>query len=132
MTVRITIEMDADDARAHALLRSLARALGEGEVEVVAAEAEEPQAEAETRTGRKRTARRKRARRGEGVIALVRNLRTDGYFDEARGASDVRTELVQRGHSIDSRQIYATLKYLADRNLLQRVEGEGAYHYVTA
>jgi hypothetical protein len=131
MTVRITIEMDADDERAHALLRTLASVLG-GQGEIIAAEAEEPQAEGETRAGRKRTPRRKRARRGEGVIALVRKLRTDGFFDEAHSARDVRSELVRLGHSIDNRQIYATLKYLMDRNLLRRVDSDGSYQYIVA
>lgn len=131
MTVRITIEMDADDERAHALLRTLASVLG-GQGEIIAAEAEEPQAEGETHAGRKRTPRRKRARRGEGVIALVRKLRTDGFFDEAHSARDVRSELVRLGHSIDNRQIYATLKYLMDRNLLRRVDSDGSYQYIVA
>jgi hypothetical protein len=131
MTVRITIEMDADDERAHALLRTLASVLG-GQGEIIAAEAEEPQAEGETRASRKRTPRRKRARRGEGVIALVRKLRIDGFFDEAHSARDVRSELVRLGHSIDNRQIYATLKYLMDRNLLRRVDSDGSYQYIVA
>lgn len=129
MTVRITIEVDADDERAHTLLRSLAAALG-GEAPAEATFDEGLFVESEAAPERKRSARRQRAPRGGGVIALARKLRADGYFEQARSARDVRTELLQRGFKFDSRQVYATLNYLTRKNLLQRQGSRGAYVYI--
>jgi hypothetical protein len=77
---------------------------------------------------------RKRRPRSDAATARIRQLGAEGFFSEPRRASDVKQALQQAGFEMENRQIYATLKYMADKNLLQRtqegVDGNWVYSMV--
>ena len=132
MIVRMTIELEGenDTRQLEALLRGLVNAIS---VENTAASPAVVSEVTATGKPRQRRARGKnRAKRGEGVISMVKALQNEGYFASRHTASEVRDELISRGHAIDNRQIYATLKYLSDRNVLGREDIDGTYAYYSA
>ncbi len=132
MIVRMTIELEGenDTRQLEALLRGLVNAISvEGGTERPPATAE---VTAEGKPRQKRVRGKSRAKRGEGVISMVKGLQREGYFANRHIASEVRDELISRGNAIDNRQIYATLKYLSDRGVLGREEIGGLYAYYSA
>lgn len=72
---------------------------------------------------------KKRVPRGQGVTATVKNLVGTGYFSDARSASDVISTLSDQGQLSDSKQVYAALKYLTERNMLAREADGDNYRY---
>ncbi|HYO87171.1 MAG TPA: hypothetical protein VER79_00910 [Candidatus Limnocylindrales bacterium] len=74
---------------------------------------------------------RKRRPRSEAATAQIRRLRDEGYFVTARRASEVKSTLGSMGYELENRQIYATLKYMADKGILDRSEGgeDGVWLY---
>ncbi len=63
---------------------------------------------------------RRRRPRADAATAQIRGLRDEGYFAEPRRASEVKATLKVMGHDLENRQIYATLKYMADKGILYR------------
>lgn len=64
--------------------------------------------------------RRRRRPRAESATAQIRRMRDEGYFVQARRANEVKTQLRALGHELENRQVYATLKYMADKGILNR------------
>lgn len=132
MIVRMTIELEGenDTRQLEALLRGLVNAISVESASAKPVAVSEAAAPGKPR--QKRARGKNRAKRGEGVISMVKALQSEGYFAERHTASEVRDELNSRGHSIDNRQIYATLKYLSDRSVLSREDINGIFaYYVT-
>lgn len=77
---------------------------------------------------------RKRRPRSDAATAQIRKLRSEGYFATPRRASEVKGALAERGYDLENRQVYATLKYMADANDLVRTSesDDGVYRYGVA
>lgn len=75
--------------------------------------------------------RKHRRPRAEAATAQIRALRDEGFFTQPRRAQEVKEALIGRGYTLDNRQVYATLKYMADSNKLVRSMNaeEGVYQY---
>ena len=70
---------------------------------------------------------RNRRPRSEAATARIQQLGAEGFFDTPRRASEVKAALTAGGYKLENRQVYATLKYMADKGILQRAqEGEDA------
>lgn len=82
--------------------------------------------QAEKSSGRKR-----RRSRSDAATAQIRRLRDEGFFENPRRASEVKSALAERGYMLENRQVYATLKYMADANNLYRSaqDENGVYLY---
>jgi hypothetical protein len=65
-------------------------------------------------------ARKRRRPRAESATAQIRTLRDEGFFEQPRRAQEVKVALIERGYRLDNRQVYATLKYMADAKDLLR------------
>ncbi|MFN8377896.1 MAG: hypothetical protein U0452_04420 [Anaerolineae bacterium] len=78
--------------------------------------------------------RKRRRARSDAATAQIRKLRGEGFFIEPRRASEVKSALAERGYKLENRQVYATLKYMADANdLLRSAQGEdGVFLYSAA
>jgi len=64
--------------------------------------------------------RQKRRPRSDAATARIRQLGAEGFFDTPRRAAEVKMALAAGGYELENRQIYATLKYMADKGILQR------------
>ncbi|MBL8148174.1 MAG: hypothetical protein JNL34_17490 [Anaerolineae bacterium] len=65
---------------------------------------------------------RKRRPRSEAATARIRQMGEEGFFSSPRRAADVKTALTAGGYKLENRQVYATLKYMADKGILQRAQ----------
>jgi hypothetical protein len=74
---------------------------------------------------------RKRRPRTDAATAQIRRLRDEGYFEQPRRASEVKATLSEAGYDLENRQIYATLKYMADKDILYRTDtgDDGVWMY---
>ena len=75
--------------------------------------------------------RKRRRPRADAATARIRALRDEGFFEQPRRAQEVKEALIERGYRLDNRQVYATLKYMADaKDLLRSTSAEdGVYLY---
>ncbi len=67
---------------------------------------------------------RRRRPRAESATAQIRHMRDVGFFAQPRRANEVKAQLKALGHELENRQVYATLKYMADKGILSRSQDE--------
>ena len=91
--------------------------------------AKEPAGAVKRATKEQLTNRAARIKSGTSCAERILAIKTDGFFNSLRSASEVGEKLAERGTTYASNQVTAALTNLTKRSELRRVKQDGSWKY---